>query len=303
MAAVPGMSARTFTRSGDLRVVTLNVWGSHYPTATGMARVEPGADPHDAWVRRQDVLRAGLAALQPDLVALQEVLCRDDYDQVVDLLGPGYDVWHHPGREADGSGNSIASRWPFGEVRDVDLHVTDRVDPRELCARLTVAEVRAPDPVGPLLFVHHKPSFQLAFEHERELQAATTARIVEDLVDGDRPHVVLAGDFDAAPDTASMRFWRGRQSLGGMSVCYRDAWDDLHPGEPGHTFTPDNALLRHNGWPLERGRRIDHIMVRCGAHGPTLEISACERIFDAPVDGVEASDHFGMVADLAVLDR
>ena len=52
--------------------------------------------------------------------------------------------------------------------------------------------------------------------------------------------------------------------------------------------------------PVEAGRRIDHIMVRCHHHGPTLDVVACERSFDQPVDGVRASDHFGVVADLEV---
>jgi hypothetical protein len=41
-------------------------------------------------------------------------------------------------------------------------------------------------------------------------------------------------------------------------------------------------------------------MVRCVDHGPTLDVSCCERIFDKPVDGVWASDHFGVVVDLAL---
>jgi endonuclease/exonuclease/phosphatase family metal-dependent hydrolase len=291
------MSVGSFPSLGDLRVVTLNVWGSHYPTEVGMARVEPGADLPEAWLRRRDALRAGLQPLTPDLVAFQEVLCREGYDQVVDLLGPGYHVWHHPVREADGSGNSIASRWPFGEVRDMDHHITDRVG-RHL---LTVAEIRTPEPVGPLLFVHPSASYQMPFELERQLEALTTARIVEDLVGIDCPHVVLAGDFNAAPDTASMRFWRGRQTLDGTGACYVDAWDDVHRGQPGHTFTPENAMMNHNGWPLERGRRIDYIFVRCALQGPTLRVTGCQRIFDEPVDGVWASDHFGVVADMGAL--
>jgi hypothetical protein len=39
--------------------------------------------------------------------------------------------------------------------------------------------------------------------------------------------------------------------------------------------------------------------VRCVPHGgPTLDIRAWELAFDEPVDGVWASDHFGVVADL-----
>jgi hypothetical protein len=34
-----------------------------------------------------------------------------------------------------------------------------------------------------------------------------------------------------------------------------------------------------------------------------LEITACERIFDQPVDGVWASDHYGVYADLELPTR
>ena len=165
-----------------------------------------------------------------------------------------------------------------------------------------IAEVLAPDPVGTLLFVNHLPDWQLTHEHERELQTVIVGRAIEEIA-GRRGlrHVVLASDLDATPDSASVRFWRGRQSLGGMSVCYRDAWGGTHPGEPGHTFTAENPLVTAENWDweLELGRRIDHIFVRCSAHGPTLDIRACERIFDEPVDGVWGSDHFGMIADLS----
>lgn len=209
-----------------MRVVTQNLWGRR-----------------GAWADRRRVLIDGLQALQPDLVAFQEAIKNDEYDQVSDLLGPDFHVAHQMGREPGGpsdveagQGISIASRWPSGEVRELD------------CQR--------------------------------------------------KRHIVLAGDFDADPNAASVRFWSGRQSLGGISVCYRDAWESTHPGEPGHTFTSRNPLMSSWDWPFQR---IDYIFVRCGKHGgPTLAISACSRIFDEPADGVWASDHFGVVADLAV---
>jgi exonuclease III len=111
---------------------------------------------------------------------------------------------------------------------------------------------------------------------------------------------VLAGDLDDPPEAASIRFWTGRQSLDGASVCYQDAWEAVHPGEAGHTFSPRNPLATGGEMPLERGRRIDYVMVRCGVHGPTLEVAGCELAFDQPVGGVWASDHFGVVADLRV---
>ena len=267
-----------------MRVLTLNLWGRS-----------------GAWDKRRSVLIDSLRELRPDLVAFQEPIKTDDYDQVLDLLGSGFHVVHHnAGLVGDGdhNGASIASRWPLGEVREVDLNVTPRTG--DFPCTTLIAEVRAPDPVGPLLFVNHLPSYQLGFEVERELQAVAAARFVEELVGRRRMHVVLAGDFDADPDAASVRFWCGRQSLGGMSVCYRDAWESTQPGDPGHTYTPHNPLVATPDWPF---RRIDYIFVRCADYGPTLEVSSCARIFDEPIDGVWASDHFGVVADLALPPR
>jgi hypothetical protein len=51
---------------------------------------------------------------------------------------------------------------------------------------------------------------------------------------------------------------------------------------------------------LELGRRIDYIMVRCGAYGPTVEVADSFHAFDQPNDGVWGSDQFGLVADLHV---
>jgi endonuclease/exonuclease/phosphatase family metal-dependent hydrolase len=152
------------------------------------------------------------------------------------------------------------------------------------------------------LFVNHPPNWQLTFEHERELQTVIAARTIEEICDGCHGlHVVLAGDLDATPEAASVRFLHERQSLGGMSVCYRDALGSTHPGEEGHTFTAENPLVTAENWDweLELGRRIDYMMVRCSDHGPTLDVRACERIFDEPVKSVLSSDHFGVVADLS----
>jgi endonuclease/exonuclease/phosphatase family metal-dependent hydrolase len=281
-----------------MRVLTQNLWGYYYPLeGAGTGKARPGADPSAAWSDRRAVLADGLRALDPDLAAFQEAIFSDDYDQVTDLLGPGYHVAHQTRREADGSGVSLASRWPLAEVHEVDLQLTPRTE--GFLSVALVAEIEAPPPIGPLLFVNHKPNFELHLEHERGLQAVATASFVERLVAERGRHVVVAGDFDAVPDSASLRFWRGLQGLGDTSVCYRDAWEHLHPGEPGHTFTPGNPLVADGTWPLERGRRIDHVLVRCADHGPSLDITACTHAFDQPVRGVWASDHFGVVADLA----
>ena len=274
---------------GDVRVLTLNL-----------------NQRYGAWTDRRSVLIDGIRALQPDLVAFAESIKKDDYDQVTDLLGPAFHVAHQKVRDPNGMGISVASRWPLGQVQEVDLNVTSRTAGFP-CGTL-VAEIIAPDPVGPLLFVNHFPNWQLNFERERELQAVAAARFLEERVGQSNQQVVMVGDLDADPNSASIRFWSGRQSLDGTSVCYRDAWESTHPEDLGHTFTPLNPLVRDGvvkgmrpfrDWPF---RRIDYIFLRFGAHGGLAwDIAACARAFDEPTSGIWASDHFGLVADLAKL--
>jgi endonuclease/exonuclease/phosphatase family metal-dependent hydrolase len=269
----------------QLRVLTLNLL----------------SPDHADWDRRRPVIQAGIERLRPDLVALQETVWGQGHDQAADLLGPDYHLARHSARSADGVGAALGSRWPVGVVHEVDLHVTDRVDLPWAAA--VVAEVVVPPPVGPMLFVHHKPTYQVGYSYERELQSVQSARFVEEQLAGRDMHVVLAGDFDDTPDSASVRFWTGRQSLHGLSVAYRDAWEAVHPDEPGHTFTPVNPLVRAGEMSLELGRRIDYVMVRCGTHGPSLDVVDCRRAFEQSIAGVWASDHFGVVADLTVPAR
>jgi endonuclease/exonuclease/phosphatase family metal-dependent hydrolase len=262
-----------------VRVLTLNLWGRR-----------------GDWEARRAVIAEALRELRPDLVALQEAVVTEEYDQAADLLGPDFELAHQREREPGedgverGQGTSIASVWPLGEVREVDLHVTSRTAGFACTTLIAEAET----PLGPLVFANHVPSWQLDFERERELQALAAAGELERLAE-DR-HVVLAGDFTADPQSAGVRFITGRQSLEGTSVCYRDAWESVHGAEPGETFTPANPLVTDWDWPY---RRLDYVLVRCGEHGgPTLEITGCERFLDEPVDGVWASDHFGVTAEL-----
>jgi hypothetical protein len=112
----------------------------------------------------------------------------------------------------------------------------------------------------------------------------------------------MGGDFNAAPDTSSMRFFTGRQSLDGVSTSYADCWRTVHRDEPGLTFDPRNPLSSIDEPELDQGRRIDYLLVRCGDHGPTLRVADCLLALEDPVDGVQPSDHYAVVADLSPRD-
>lgn len=270
---------------GCIRVATLNLFGRR-----------------ENWAERSEVSKAGFADLRPDLVSFQEAVRTADYDQARDVLGKGYDIAHHSVRMADGQGDSVASRWPISVVHEVDVS-TGQGEADILSSALAV-EVEVPMPVGRVLFVNPPADFELTHEAERERQAVVVTGFIEQLIQERPAHVVVAGDLNATPEAASIRFLTGKQSLDGVSVCYRDSWAARHAGEPGHTFTPKNTLTataEDGEWELELGRRIDYILVRCVEHGPTLDVRACRRFLDEPVMGVWASDHFGVTAVLSAL--
>jgi endonuclease/exonuclease/phosphatase family metal-dependent hydrolase len=260
-----------------VRVATLNTWGTR-----------------GDWSQRRPVLRDGLVGLDADLITLQEIIVTGDYDQGADILPGHYHLVHQRDREDDGQGVTTATRWPVGEAIELDLNVTSRTS-GFACTSL-ITEVLAPAPLGRIWLVNHLPDWQLDHEHERELQAVRAARVLADLL-ADRPgHVIVAGDFDADPGATGVRFWTGRHALDGLSVCYRDAWESVRPGDPGPTFIPANPYSADWDWPF---RRIDYILVRCAEHGgPTLRVTGCQRTFDTPATTV--SDHYGLTADLTL---
>ena len=157
-------------------------------------------------------MREGLRALRPDLVAFQEAIVTDDYDQPRDLLGGDFHFAHQRLREPDGS---------------------------------LAAEIQAPDPLGRLVFVNHIPSWQLDFEFERQVQTVAAAALVDEMLDGRASHVILAGDLDAEPTSASVRFLSGQQSLAGTSVRFRDTWAGDHFG-----VTAELSAVLRDGRPV-----------------------------------------------------
>jgi endonuclease/exonuclease/phosphatase family metal-dependent hydrolase len=264
-----------------VRVLTLNVYGPANPD----------------WDRRQLLIGDTIRALDPDVIALQEVPVNAP-EVLAGLLDTEHHLTHFSQRSDDGVAGTLATRWPHRVVEEMDLRISDRSRPTlPWCAALIV---EVDTPLGPMVVTHHKPSWPFPFELEREQQAVLVARAVEEHI-GDRDlHAVVLGDFDATPDSASLQFWRGRRPSQGMSVCYQDAWEYAHPDEAGFTFDLTNPLVLNGEVATAVSRKIDHILVRSGLHGPTLQVADCRRVLDQPVNGVWASDHFGVVADLTL---
>lgn len=268
------------TDNAGVRVATLNVLGPANPR----------------WDERRQLIRNTLKAAAADVVALQEVPIASAPDVVDDLLDGGYHVTGFAEAADDGVGGALATRWPHEVIDEIDQRRTPRSADFPWCSTLLVA---TDSPAGRLLIVHHKPSWQFGYEYEREQQAVAAAKVIEGRGD-DVDHVIVLGDFDAPPDAGSMQFWRGRHSLDGLSVCYQDAWETVRPAEAGFTFDAKNPLVRAGEVATAASRRIDYVLVRAGVHGPTLQVRDCRLLLNEAVQGVWASDHFGVLADFAV---
>ncbi|KRR19820.1 hypothetical protein CQ14_38910 [Bradyrhizobium lablabi] len=272
-----------------LRVVTLNVWNRQ-------------GDP-----KRTGLINRELRRLAPDLASFQEVAKSPENSQLDELIR---DTGLHGTHQADVlrtappyadrfGGNAVATRWPHRVEEVLDLRMSDANDVPWCSLAVTV-----PLPgEGDVLFIAAATSWRLTAEAARERQVVA-------LTDLDARHrkalpSIIAGDFNATPDAASIRYLSGLQSLGGRSVKYHDAWQIAGEGQ-GHTWNTDNPSAKSEIGKIVRQphhrRRIDYVFVGSWDAHPkaTCEVRAASLAFDQPVDGVWLSDHFGVVADLEI---
>ena len=259
------------------------------------------------WPARRSRLVATINQVDPDVLVLQEVAATEEVDQLAALdIGRlphrAHQAQHAPAdvRGIRTYGMAIAARWPFRIVGHEDLRVhPDAADGP--WGALAASFDFGPE-LGQLLVIGAKPSWQLDREAVREEQAVRLARLAKR--HRGRMATVMLGDFDATPQSAGIRFLTGQQSLQGESVLFVDAWDNLHPAEPGYTWTTGNPTavpeIERLIGPGIHHRRIDYILV--GAFDPSrgvdCRILSCEVVAGADVAVPPPSDHYGVVADI-----
>jgi endonuclease/exonuclease/phosphatase family metal-dependent hydrolase len=240
-------------------------------------------------------------------VAFEEVIQSPERKQLEELLqGTGLHGTHQADVMASAppwadhyGGSAVATRWPHRVAEVVDPRLPDAMDVP--WATMAVS-VPVPDE-GELLFISASTSWRLEAESARERQAVA-------LADLDARHrgplpTIIAGDFNATPDAASIRYLTGQQSIGGRSVHYHDAWAVAGQG-PGFTWNIDNPNARSEMDAIIRQphhrRRIDYVFVGSWYAHPNAHcyINSAELAFDKPIGGIWASDHYGVVVDLDV---
>jgi endonuclease/exonuclease/phosphatase family metal-dependent hydrolase len=264
----------------NLRVLTLNLWGEKEPLE-----------------ERMRVLERALASLRPDVIALQEVreipgVLPNQAQTLASRLGYHW-VWAPAVQKRRGGqqGLAILSRFEIQGHATSPLPTTaPNAEPRILL----MAELETE--LGRL----HCSSVHLSHRPE-SIDREPQVRVIDEFL---RAHPsplpsILMGDFNTTPDSNPIRFLRGEMALDGHQASYRDAYADCHPADPSGGITwarrnPFTARARHP----DPERRIDYVFIGPGSRA-RCTLSSCRVVLDEPSpDGVFASDHFGVMADL-----
>jgi endonuclease/exonuclease/phosphatase family metal-dependent hydrolase len=248
------------------------------------------------WKQRRSLLAQGLAALAPDLVALQEVqLPENPAGWLADQLG-FTNVFLSPklGHAARHEALAVISRLPFESTDVLDLGGQGRIAQR---LSLNIG--------GSSTYVVNGHFYWQPGESLPRL------RQVERLLDwlqrlpGDPPCIVC-GDFNGTPET---------QAIQRMRRHFRSAYATVHGQEPEYTCpTP----LPRSPWSVTRTFLGFFLLIRpqhlqFGWRGtldyifvdPRLGVTECRVVLDqpSPADArLFPSDHFGLFAEIEIPD-
>jgi endonuclease/exonuclease/phosphatase family metal-dependent hydrolase len=229
----------------------------------------------DRWDERLPLLLADMAALQPDLLGLQEVVYPLQQDRLIGAAGErryaSFRAW--AGRPEYGNALLAAEELEIGEVQRLDLGLN----------RSALRGVLRTDDRRLLMVVTHLHHIT-ADEAERDDQV----RQLLDWLDGTPPTdaQVVVGDFNAEPDEPASE----RMRAAGFRSAYAEAnGTDADVTWPSGLQAP---AMDTEGPP----GCLDYIWLR-GA----IQVRGARLTFDRPaVDDptLYPSDHLGLVADV-----
>jgi endonuclease/exonuclease/phosphatase family metal-dependent hydrolase len=252
-----------------------------------------------AWDRRRRTIARVLALVDADVLGLQEVWSTERENQAEALAArrgmhfvwapsPRPERWQERiGDRSVAVGTAILSRWP---LVDHGIRALPGADMPALHALVDT-------PTGGL------PVFTVQLDSApgasalRCRQVAALAALVAEKGDGDLP-AVITGDFNAEPDSDEIRLLEGHKTAPAVpGQVFVDAWRFEDAGSPGATWDSCNPHAAAMGFP---DARIDYVFVGMPVSGRG-RVLGVRRFGAAPVDGVWASDHFGVVAHIAAV--
>jgi endonuclease/exonuclease/phosphatase family metal-dependent hydrolase len=232
----------------------------------------------DRWPERLPLVLADMAALQPDVLGLQEVVYVMHQDRVIGAAGEGHYAAIRGWAGRPEYGNSLLVREPLiaREVDRVDLGL------QRAAHRAVIVLPEGSTVLLAVTHLHHLP----ADAAERDRQTAT---LVDWLADGPATDATIAmGDFNADPAEPTYRRM--------VDAGFRSASVEANGSEPAVTWP---SGLRAPAMDTDGDARcIDYIWVRGG-----VRVAEAGLVFDRPHPDdptLYPSDHIGVAARLEV---
>jgi endonuclease/exonuclease/phosphatase family metal-dependent hydrolase len=232
----------------------------------------------DRWFERLPLLLADMAALQPDLLGLQEVVYVMQQDRLIGAAGEGHYAAIRGWAGRPEYGNSLLVREPLAvtDVERIDLSHS------RSALRARVGLAGGSTVLAAVTHLHH-------LGPDEAIRDEQTARILDWLADGpEAAATVLVGDFNADPAESSPTRMR--------DAGFRSAYAEANGDEPAVTWPSglEAPAMDTDGDP----ECLDYIWIRGAARATSARL-----VFDRPAAAdptLYPSDHVGIAARLEI---
>jgi endonuclease/exonuclease/phosphatase family metal-dependent hydrolase len=249
--------------------------------------------------RRRPAIGTVLQRAQPDIVGLQEVWQHDQLHLAGELAAElGFHTafaaaedsskWQAMGHGEFTVGNAILSRWPFESSEVVELPAGEK--PNE--SRFALSAVIL-TPHGSMRFTTTHLNSGLSHNNIRAEQLRHLVGWLAEQPAADLP-MVVTGDLNAGPDFDEVRPLTGRAAPYDDRLAFIDSWEYANPEDPGFTWDRHNP----NVTGQEASYRIDYVLVETPGVDGVGRVRTTERFAVQPIEGVVASDHYGVIVEI-----
>jgi endonuclease/exonuclease/phosphatase family metal-dependent hydrolase len=261
------------------------------------------------WVPRHTALRSGIAQIAPDVLTLQESWVERGGSTQAARLSEELGLYTVTAAELAGFDrypdasywvvNAVLARWPLTIER---LRSLPDEHGEPTWRHVLVTRVHRPaEEGGPFIAAGTHLEHGLEQSARRSVQmAALVDHLAEVLGDETQRRealpAILAGDLNCTPESDEYRRATGLAPGTTPGFTLVDAWTAAGNTDPGHTWSAANPLVPRRA--IHPHRRLDYVMVSTPRRRGAGHVRRCSLAGTAAVDGVWASDHYAVVAEV-----
>ena len=263
------------------------------------------------WQARHHAIEKVLTDTQPDVVMLQESWVEPDGTTQAHQLAQRLGMFAVTAFELAGFDrypeapywvvNAILTRWPSRILKAIPLRDESAAS---TWRHVLIASVARPDEEGgPFLAAGTHLEHGLDRMLTRSAQLAHLIAEVSDAISSsgtwrDELPALVAGDFNAVPWSDEIRQATGASTPFVPGFVLVDAWEACGNERRGDTWSSANPLVpRRAVYP---NRRLDYITTTFPRRRNCGSFQSCELTGLEAIDGVQPSDHYAVVAEVAL---